>query len=348
MLDTVSPTPRYAPTYRRNELTLICNAVKEGHSLCFVGIAGTGKSNITNFLHHDPYGYKPQYFDRETATIHFPVIDGNTWDQTPEGLWKLMLAALAETTEHLDEPKPDPKIAHIYADQRAYSELKTQVKWLCQEQGRRVMFILDDFDMVLRIGPLAMLEQLNALRNDGNRGMFSYLIFTKRLPHVLGRDHPLQGTSKFYDLFSQSIYALGLYNDEDARQMLQYLNESAGRPLRNQDLPTILTLCGGHARLLKVVFELWRSDPPSGGDYVTHFLAKQDVRNECRRILNGLHEEEQAVAMRLANGQEPPEDQPVRDHLIRRGLVENVGEWKWFSPLFVGYLRMERGGINYG
>ena len=339
MTTTLTPTPRYAVTYRQNELTLVCNAAREGQSICFLGVAGTGKSNITNFLHHDPYGYKPHYLGKEAGTIHFPVIDGNTWDRTPEGLWKLLLTALDEAIEHLDEPLPDPKITHIYEDQRAFSELKTHIKWLCQEHGQRIMFILDDFDDVIRLGPLSMLEQLNALRSDGNRGLLSYLIFTKRLPHVLGRSHPLQGTSKFYDLFSQQIYALGLYNDEDARQMLHHLNESAGKPLRNQDLPTILTLCGGHARLLKVVFDLWRAAQPDTADYVGYFLNKPDVRNECRRVLNGLHEEEQAVALRVVNGQATQADQPVIDHLIRRGLLADVGEWVWFSRLFVQCLR---------
>ena len=331
-------TPRYGLTYRQSEITLICEAAKSGQSLCFVGIAGTGKSNITNFLHSDPYSYKPHYLGKETGSIHFPVIDGNTWDQTPEGLWKQLLAALTETTQHLPQPPADAKITQLYQDQKALSDLKARVNWLCQEQKQQIMFILDDFDRILQLGPLPMLEQFNALRSE-NRGQLSYLIFTKKLPHVLGRNHELKGNSKFYDLFSNHIYALGLYDHEDARQMLTYLNESAGKPLGARELPIIEKLTGGHARLIKVIFELWRGTPPESADFVAYFLEKNDVRDECQRVLRGLHPSEQEVALRVAREEETTADQEVIDHLMRRGLLSNPGKLEWFSPVFAAFLR---------
>lgn len=337
---TNTGTPRYAATYRQQEINRICHSARIGESLCLIGVAGTGKSNITNFLHSDPYSYKPQYLGRDAGSIHFPVIDGNTWNQTPEGLWTQMLDALADTTAHLNTPPPDPKIVQLYADQSIFSKLKAQVRSLCQQHGQRLMFILDDFDTVIHTGPLDMLEQFSALRNDGNRDLLSFLVFTKRLPSILERVHGKGESSKFYDLFSNNIFALGLYNADDVHQMLQYLNESAGRPLRSQEMVQIKTLCGGHARLLKLVFDLWRTTPPDSANTVAYFGEKPDIRNECRRILQGLHEQEQDVALRIAQGTNSPEDNAVIDHLIRRGLLENTGRWVWFSPLFEQYLRM--------
>ncbi|MEZ4613939.1 MAG: AAA family ATPase [Caldilineaceae bacterium] len=331
-------TPRYAQSYRQNELSLICNAAKEGQSLCLVGVAGTGKSNITNFLHSDPYAYKRSYLAKESGTIHFPVIDGNTWDGTQEGLWRQLLAALTATVEHLDQPAPDAKITQIYEDQKAFSDLRRWVNWLCQQHGQKIMFILDDFDQVIHQGPLALLEQFNALRSDGNRGKLSYLLFTKRLPHILGQAHPLKGTSKFYDLFSHHIYALGLYTPDDEHQMLVYLNESAGKPLRSQDLVAIKTLAGGHARLIKLLFELWRANAPPDDNQVAYFLEQNDVREECARILEGLHPDEQAVAQRIADGEESTHDAALIDHLVRRGLLYDTKTMVWFSPLFGAFL----------
>lgn len=331
-------TPRYTATYRRDEITLICQAAREGDSVCLVGIAGTGKSNITNFLHVDPYAYKVNYLDRETGSIHFPVVDGNTWDGTPEGLWTQMATALAETTAHLQSPTPDPKIAFISADQRAFSELKQRLKALCQQQAQKVMFILDDFDDVIRRGPLDLLEQLNALRSDGNRDQLSYLLFTKRLPHILGQAHPLRGKSKFYDLFSQHIYALGPYTPEDEHQMLLHLNEGAGKPLRQQELATIKSLAGGHARLLKILFDSWRAEPPTSQEYLKYFLQKSDINEECNRIFIGLHPDEQDVLQRLVNGNITVDDDAFIDHLIRRGMLHKNELISWFSPLFRAYV----------
>lgn len=336
-----SVTPRYQERYRQAELRLITENAKQGQSLCFVGIAGTGKSNITNFLHSDPYGYKVQYFGEQSAQFLFPIIDGNTWDQTALGLWRLMVAALSDVTRQFQPPEADTKLIQLSEEQRVFSQLKTQVDWLCQKLDLWVVFVLDDFDKVIHLGPLAMLEQLNALRSGGNRDKLSYLIFTKKLPHVLGRAHPLRGTSKFYDLFSHHIYALGLYNHDDARQMLVHLNELAGKALALKELAQIEALAGGHARLLRLIFEVWRAERPADDDRIAILTQHPDIRDECRRILRGLHEDEQAVVLRLAQGRQTAEDQPVIDHLVRRGLLSNDAEQSWFSPLFAEFLRTD-------
>ncbi|MBX3009934.1 MAG: hypothetical protein KF832_00455 [Caldilineaceae bacterium] len=329
--------PRYQVTYRQAELRLITALAKQGQSLCYVGLAGSGKSNITNFLHSDPYGYKAHYFGDQSSRFLFPVVDGNTWDRTPAGLWHLLRAALLSVTPPSGEPAMDEKLIQLSTEQRAFSELKAHVDWLCQKLDQRLVFILDDFDQVIQLGPLAMLEQLNALRSSGNRGKLSYLIFTKKLPHLLGSAHPLKGTSKFYDLFSNHIYALGLYNHADARQMLVHLHELAGKPLTTRDLAQIEALAGGHARLLRLLFEVWRTQRPAEDAWVGELSQQDDIRAECQRILRGLHSEEQAVSERLSQGQTQAADRPVLQHLERRGLWH--AEHGWFSPLFAEFLR---------
>ncbi|MCE7983001.1 MAG: hypothetical protein DYG89_17590 [Caldilinea sp. CFX5] len=336
-----SVSPRYQLTYRQAEIQLIADCAKQGQSLCLMGVAGVGKSNITNFLQSDPYGYKAHYFGEQADHFLFPLVDGNTWDQTPAGLWRLMLAALVGVTRDREQPSSDSKLIQFTEEQRAFSELKSHVDWFCQKVGDWVIFVLDDVDKLLSVGPLNMLEQLNALRSSGNRGKLSYLLFTKKLPHVLGRSHPLQGVSKFYDLFSSHVYALGLYNHEDARQMLVHLNELAGKPLTTRELTQIETLAGGHARLLRLIFELWRSNRPGEDDLVATLAQQNDIRDECRRIFQGLHEEEQAVTLRLAHGQQQEEDQPIIDHLVRRGLLTDGEAGVWFSPLFAEFLRTQ-------
>jgi len=331
-------TPRYTATYRQNEINLICSRAKEGESLCLMGIAGTGKSNITNFLHADPYAYKVHYLHKETGSIHFPVIDGNTWDGTQEGFWKQLLTALTETVENLEQPLPDTKITQIYEDQKAFSEVRRWVNWLCQQHNQKIIFILDDFDQVLQQAPRDMLERLNALRSDGNREKLGYLLFTKRLPHILMQIDLPQENSKFYDLFRHHIYALGLYTPDDEHQMLQHLNEGAGKPLRSQALATIKSLAGGHARLLKILFELWRASPPETEDPVHYFLAKNDVCEECSRIFHGLHPDEQAVAYRIIEGSDTADDSELIHHLVLRGMLLDHKTLVWFSPLFSAYL----------
>ncbi len=331
--------PRYPPTYRQNEIHLIMGAARQGQSLCLMGIAGIGKSNITNFLRYALYQDQQQYLVHDPYKFLFPVIEGNAWDQKLQGLWGAMLAELDEIARDLPHPPPiDPQILQLSEDQRAFSLLRARLQWLTQNY--QIMFILDDFDKVLQTAPLSLLEQLSTLRNAGNRDKLSYLIFTKKLPAVLGRGHPLQNNSKFYDLFKDAVYALEPYNREDAQQMLTFLNENAGKPLGTQDLILIREkLSGGHAGLAKIIFDSWCRTRPDPEDLVIFFAKKTAVSNECQRIYRGLHADEQEVALRLVRNQPKAEDQAIIVQLIRRGLLLDQATGEWFSPLFVEFLR---------
>lgn len=335
----MTATARYLPTYRQTELRHICRLASRGESLCFVGIAGTGKSNIVKVLNRHRE-FKEQYLGPAVDTIHFPFVDATTWKQTPASLWQLMWEALQKATGHLPPPESDFKIIVLTEEERLRRRLHDHINHVCQHLQHQVMFILDDFDEALTAGPLHMLEQLNAFRSDDNRERLSFLLFTKRLPHVLGRHHELATRSKFYDLFRMNIYALEPYRREDAQHMLRHLNRQSQPPLETTDLVQIIWLAGGHARLLKVVFETWLKDPPENANLVSHFASQVDVQEECRRVLRGLHGQEQEVALRVATGHVRGDDHLTIDHLVRRGLLTYDGSATWFSPLWGEFLRM--------
>ncbi|MEZ4732663.1 MAG: hypothetical protein R3E79_36635 [Caldilineaceae bacterium] len=160
-----------------------------------MGIAGIGKSDITNFLHSDPYGYKTHYFGEEEQRFLFPVVDGNTWDQTPVGLWKLMLAALTDVARHLDQPAADDKVIQLSEEQKAFSQLKGQVDWCCQRRDQSIMFILDDFDKVLTVGTAGHVGAVERAAQWRQRGKLSYLLFTRSCltcwaSSTRSREHP--------------------------------------------------------------------------------------------------------------------------------------------------------------
>lgn len=162
------PSPeRYLPTYRQEEIRFICDQVRRGESLCLVGIAGIGKSNITNFL-RAPQNLRV-YLGDEAASTHFCLVNATVWQQTPQSLWELMYVALDDSTAHL-QPRPSgDAIIPMAREERAFARLRSRLKWTCQELGQKIIFLLDDFDVVFDHGTVAMIEQLSFLRNDGNR-----------------------------------------------------------------------------------------------------------------------------------------------------------------------------------
>lgn len=332
---TTTTTSRYRPTYRADELRLIAGLAQRGESLGFVGIAGTGKSNLVNSLRDE--ARMATYLGQAAGRIHFAAVDANTWQGTPLSLWTLMAASLEALTVQWPAPTVDGGAIPFAEEERALQRLRNRLRVVCQAQQHQVVFVLDDFDLAFKDGPLAMLEQLNTLRSDGNRGRLSYLVFTKRLPHVLGRRHQLETSSKFYDLFRHQLYALEPYTPSDAQQMLTYLNEGAGRPLAQKDLAVILALAGGHSRLLKLLFDLWSQDGCPAVERAAYFAGKADVQQECERILAGLHEAERQAALLVAQGQAA--ETHVVDHLVRRGLIINSNPLTWFSLVMEYYLR---------
>lgn len=341
---------RYQPTYREDEIYLIDDYVARGWSLCFIGIAGTGKGNIVTFLRDRPR-YQPQPSSGQLPAL-FPVVDARTWQGSPTHLWQLMGESLRVVTTDLAAQPREETVVSMDEEERAYDRVRSRLRWLCQELGYRVMVILDDFDIAFQTGPLAMLERLNTLRSDGNKDLLSYLVFTKRLPHVLGRHFDLERESKFFDLFKHSQFALKPYSARDALQMLEHLNTRAGSPLKLEELESIQQLTGGHARLIAVCFETWMRDRPASKSAALGLLAaKTDVQQECERVWRGLHAREMDVALLVAQGAHTADQADVIDHLERRGVLVRQnpgGDVRWFSPLMERFLKAQasQGGTS--
>ncbi len=333
-----SNPPRYRPDYRAAEMRLLARLILAGDSLCFVGTAGVGKSNLINFL-RDYQVYTREYFGAETDKIHFPVVDINQWDLTPEGLGKLMMEAL-DAEGIAASPGKEGGVIPLSQEERAFVKVRGRLRGICQGLQHHVVFVLDDFDRALEVGPLRMLEQLNGLRSDGNKGLLSYLVFTKRLPHILGRPQNLEKASKFYDLLRHNLYALEPYVPTDARQVVEHLNQASTTRVGSQELARICALGGGHAGLLRNIFRVCvEQGLPAGSDAAAQLVADQDIRVECRRILEGLHEQEQEVALLVAKGQHTSAHMDTVDHLIRRGILLKTEPLQWFSPVVASYLR---------
>jgi hypothetical protein len=338
MLHNVS-SHRYPDAYREDEVCLIVDSARRGDSLGFVGVAGVGKSNLINFLRDIRHHASP--VEQDVADLHFPVLDIPAWDGEASSFWRMMFKALTEVTRDLEQPPQDSDPILIFEDERALDGLRLQLRWACQRLQHKVMFVFDDADAIFEAGPMEMLERLNSLRSEGNRDYLSYLLFTKRLPHVLLRSRGVRDRSKFYDLVKHNLYALEPYQQKDARQMLEHLNRDESSRLNSRSLSQVLALTGGHASVMKVVFDTWRREPPTSDDMIAYFLSKSDVRRECERIFSNLHKQEQEVALLVAGGQNSASHKDTVDHLVRRGLLSD--SLAWFSPLFARFLALKRG-----
>ncbi|MCB0045032.1 MAG: hypothetical protein KDD92_06365 [Caldilineaceae bacterium] len=337
---------RYPDDYRIDAITLILKNADRGDSMGLVGIAGTGKSNLLRVL-RDDFAYRKRVLGDRSDTLVVTSVNAIIWEETPASLWEIMNDALLNAVERHDIFLPSDNIRSLTdAEERSRRRLGTNINWLCRQNGYRLLFILDDFDYVIKQGPLSMLDTLSAFRDDGNRDLLSYLVITKQLPHIVGYQHQLDQRSKFYDLFSNRIYGLGPYNEHDAAQMLEHLNNNHGRPLSQVDREYLLWLAGGHARLIRVLFDAWSNSPPPLREreaLLQYFTDQKDISQECCRVLKNLAFHEQRMIQSIYADKEIMLTLEQANHLKYRGLITNFSPLSWFSPVFAAHLERTKG-----
>ena len=331
---TGAEIPRYRPSFRQTEVALIRAAAARGQSVCFVGVAGIGKTNLIHFLRYTGAGNPAMR--SEPLGCSSPTWTAASGRRRPNRCGtSCSTASPAATTCPL---LPGRAGEALTDEARVRQQLFNCVAQTCRDPQNRLMFLLDDFDDLLKHGPLEMLEALNTLRGEC-RDHLGYLIFTKRLPHVLGRAHDLETASKFYQLFERRIFALPLLAPEDARQMLARLDFIDGGGLSRPELGRIAFLAGGHSSLLRAVYEARRELGPLTDASVPALVAHASVRAAAQRLFRSLHLAEQEAAVRLAQSRLRPDDLDLIEHLGTRGLLVSLNSAAWFSPVWAHYLR---------
>ena len=319
---------RYPPTYRSAEVQLIARFARGGKSCAFMGVAGVGKSNLLEFLRHH---YRPP--DPNAPDILYVSIDCNDWDGTEEGFWRLMLT---EIWHDLD--LGNNGFRHVLTADDPHLEVRELVKRQCCHQDQRLVFVLDDCDRLLAQGPLELLEALDTLR-DYHRDRLGYLLFVKRLPHLLGKKLHLRESSDFYKLFGARIYTLKPYAIADALHTLRYLDERDGARCSVAEHRVIHHICGGHARLLASVHETYDSVREMTTEERLKRLASEPaIRLACEAIIRSLHDHERDALIRFVRRSPEKEgDEHALNLLHKRGLL--VGRpAQLFSPLLRTYL----------
>ena len=261
------------------------------------------------------------------------TIDCNDWDGEEASFWRLLRRQIEQ-----DLSLSPGAIPLASQPQRDFQVVRDLVQRSCQEPRERLTIILDDSDVLFTKGPVALLEQLRTLR-DYHRDQYAYLLFTKQLPLVLGRAIGFTETSPFYELFASRIYALRPYDEQDATQMLRYLDNRDGHSLGIPSQRVVLYLAGGHANLLRLMRDVYVAQPPAEDHVLETLATNADIRHACRRILSSLHPDEQEVLARLACGQPLiSADIPALDLLQKRGLLLGARS-TLFSPVFAQFLQ---------
>lgn len=340
-------------SFREEIVPTIMECVRAGDSCAVVGATSTGKTNLLRFLCRQDVQKK--YLGGDAHKALFILLDAN---QTPDlSDWRTyvpFLDGLRGATKNLGD-RAD-RVAAYLADSEAViradpregqRRLRACLQGLCAGLGSKVIFMIDQFDRPFQELEDEFFVTLRGFR-DALEGECKYrLCYVITLSRAPGAIRPEFDTrcKPFHELLAGNIYGLKPYKEPDVRCMIQRLAHRRGIATPGEkQVREFIRLTGGHAGLLRAVFDVWRDGHwPSGENDVDELLSHPVIRAECDKLWNSVDRDEKGTLGLIARDQGWPEsEQDVVLYLRARGLIgwpPGASTADVFCPLFKAYAK---------
>jgi hypothetical protein len=211
---------------------------------------------------------------------------------------------------------------------------------LCEELGRRVVFLFDEFD-----GPFRKIDQrvflnLRALRDR----------YERRLCYVVATGHRLssmrQGSEigEFCEMFSHQTLHLGPLSYSDAQHAVTVNLSTEDVPATARDIDFVWEEAGGHPGLLDAVCHVLATiggvEDDQGYQLVRDKLdSDPNVRSECVKLWAGLSDVQRDALIDFVSGEGV--DRAQLNVLRRIGILRD-SKPDVFGALFAGFARRQR------
>lgn len=319
---------KYALDFRREETAYVMERWLASQSCALVGIGSVGKSNLLRHLsnaqtqtHYLGNALGPWFraiIIDPNMLGSLPVHDANNdsvraWAGYELLMHRLFLAFYPFEQLNKDEAQRFYEAYESLQDGSnplyAYMSLRyfeLALEYLFRQEAR-IVFMFDEFEEMLRLMPVKFFQNLRGLR-DSHKSQLAYLTFT-RTPLNIASDQagiPAAEIESFNELFTDSTYYVGPYNEVDAARMVNDLATRSGKGLSQDTAKTIIGVTGGYAGLLRSAFSL--IDPgvlltPTDEHLsnAANYLAQRlPIRTECRTIWMSLTPSEQFILRAVA------------------------------------------------
>jgi DNA-binding winged helix-turn-helix (wHTH) protein len=336
-----NPWAEFPKSYCTEDVQTLLSWVAAGESGTIVGWSGTGKSNLLGFLaiRADVTGL---HLPGDSDRYCFLLLDVNSLPEvTVSAFYRGMLQALYEATKALREPTRDG-MAALYHDHIVlqdpfllYQAVKAGLHFLCAEEGRYAVWLLDRFDAAFRQFDRPFFDSLRALR-DAFKGRLCYLVATR---HELARLRDPTEVSEFYDIVATNTWWVRPLGYTDARWVITRAERRWGVSFSDSHVEQLIALTGGHPRLLRIACDILARESKQGKRSAigeSDLLARSEIQRECQEIWGDLEEEERQTLRGIVLG--TPVEQLSSEalaYLQRSGLVSvSEGRLQPFSSIF--------------
>jgi DNA-binding winged helix-turn-helix (wHTH) protein len=331
-------------TSRAEELDVLLGYVDDAECCAIVGLSNMGKSHLLRSL-ASMRSLVPT--DNEHIFIY---IDFNLMvEMTEQAFYELILRSTISMLAQLDLPAP----VHDRLRQ-AYDKVidsgnafliplgfNEGIVTLCEELGRRFVYLFDEFDEPFReIEPRVFLN-LRALVDRYSHQLIYVVATNRRLNRMRGGSE----IGEFCELFTHQALYLGPLNHSDVQHAVSAFMSEEGLPSTPHDIDFVWQTSGGHPGLLQAVCHVLASMggiEDEHGDRLARDKLDSDVsvRSECIKLWNGLSAEEQRTLIEFVAGEGIERAQ--LDALVQMGLLRAGGQYEVFGTVFAGFVRRQR------
>jgi hypothetical protein len=297
---------------REHDARFLTNAILNGDCVSVIGFSNMGKSTLLRelcaptarefLLREKSDDWLFVYVDcnlmpeRSEQALHEATLRSTLMALRRAGAQNGLMDRLNELYHQVVEPATPIRSPLAFDD---------AVREMCEQSGRKLTLIFDEFDDPFeKLAGRAYLN-LRALKDQ----------FKDELTYVTATEQPLSQirqdgeASEFIELFDTRECWIGFLDETDAYALARELAE--GYNAAEEDIGFIVRTAGGHAGMLEAVVDTWRriaSGAPADSRAEAFSLVREaldnqtSVRAECAKLWSQLSEAEHEALISAVDG----------------------------------------------
>lgn len=324
-----------------------------GECCAVVGVGSCGKSRLLLHLARPEtldYHLGDTAHDQVIITIQSNGLMGKTPWHVYEGIARSLDEAL-NTSDHpvIERARRDlePMYKTIVEEKElAFKHLMAGLTFLLENSRLKLTLCFDEFDFVFEQFDAQLFRNLRALRNRSKYQLTYLVAVRKQLPYQ--RDPATwPDVEEFYELFADNTFAIGPYDERDAKEMIDDLEKRYEYKLKTDTRDLLIYASGGHSGLIGASFrylEAAKAMPLTARDIDAMLVNDQTNWKECVKIWESLVTDERNAISRMARGaRQTREDQNALASLKSKGLIRDTerGNAVIFSPIFFAFAKQQ-------